>query len=423
LNRKSSKKAKVLTSLLVFILIFGFFLNFYVEAAKVSRDRIQPTAPKNLKAILVTENSVSMTWTASTDNVRVSAYNIYRNSTYIGYTTTTTYTASGLASGITYNFTVKAKDVAGNLSYVSNILTVATTHILPPLPSSVKKIVGYYAGWSAYSGFTPDKIDASKLTHINYAFANIGSDLKIAMGDSYVDPNNFSKLTNLKQQYPNLKTLISVGGWDWSGKFSNVAFTDESRTVFADSCVQFILQYGFDGVDIDWEYPVNGGLSTNVRRAGDKQNFTLLMQKLREKLDAQGSIDGKSYLLTYSGAANASYLNNTEPTLLAKYVDYANIMTYDIHGSWDSYTDFNAPLYNNTDSSPQYKWSADSAVNAWVNAGFPIGKLVMGVPFYGYKYASVNNANNGLYQTFTGASSISYAGIAANYLNNVSSTE
>ena len=293
--------------------------------------------------------------------------------------------------------------------------TAAPTVTPTPLPST--KIVGYYAAWAAYSGFTPDKIDAGKLTHINYAFANIGSDLKIALGYPDVDPSNIAKLNALKQVNPNLKTIIAVGGWSWSARFSDAALTEESRTIFADSCVDFIVKYGFDGIDIDWEYPVSGGLSTNTRRPEDKNNFTLLMQKIREKIDARGVIDGKDYLLTFAGAAGSWYLNNIELNKIVQYIDYANVMTYDFHGSWDKYTDFNAPLYNNTDLSPQYKDSVDTGVNAWLQTGFPANKLIMGVPFYGYVFKAVTNSNHGLYQTYSGGSSISYANIAANYLN------
>ncbi|MDF2539155.1 MAG: glycoside hydrolase family 18 [Herbinix sp.] len=295
--------------------------------------------------------------------------------------------------------------------------TVIPTPAPTPLPGGTKKIVGYYAAWAAYSGFTPDKLDAGKLTHINYAFANIGGDFKITLGYPDVDPSNISKLNSLKQINPNLKTLIAVGGWSWSGRFSDAALTEETRTIFADSCVDFIVKYGFDGIDIDWEYPVAGGLSTNVRRLEDKYNFTLLMKTLREKLDARGNVDGKHYLLSFSGAAGTWYINNVELKNLQQYTDYANVMTYDIHGSWDTHTDFNAPLYNSSDASPQMKWSVDSSINAWINAGYPKEKLVMGVPFYGYIYKAVTNNNNGLYQTYSGANAISYANIAGNYLN------
>ncbi|MEY8353230.1 glycoside hydrolase family 18 protein [Lachnospiraceae bacterium 54-53] len=283
--------------------------------------------------------------------------------------------------------------------------------------AETEKMVGYYAAWAAYSGYFPDQIDAGKLTHINYAFANIGPDLRLTLGYPDVDPQNIKLLNSLKEKNPGLKTLLSVGGWNWSGNFSDAALTDASRTAFADSCVEFIVTYGFDGVDIDWEYPVSGGLTANGRRPEDKKNFTLLLRKIREKLEERGKADGRHYLLTIAGGADRSYVNNVELAEVAGYLDYANIMTYDLHGHWDSRTDLLAPLYDNSDPSPQYKISVDQAVNTWLDASFPAQKLVMGIPFYGYLYSSVQNSNNGMYQTFGGASSIGYQAIKANYLN------
>lgn len=278
------------------------------------------------------------------------------------------------------------------------------------------KIVGYYSSWSAYSNYTPDKIDANKITHLNYAFANIGDDLRIALGDPEVDIANFQKIRTLKNTNKNLKSLISVGGWTWSGKFSDLALTEDSRTKFAKSAVEFILKHGFDGVDIDWEYPVSGGLSTNKTRPDDKKNFTLLLKTLRRELDEQGKKDGKDYLLTIAGAAGSSFVKNTELGILHQYIDYANIMAYDIHGNWDKFTDFNAPLYS-TRTSPHSKWSINASIDGWLNAGFPVDKLVMGLPFYGYKYDKVANSNNGLHQSYSKGSSISYKDIASGYLN------
>lgn len=416
------KKRVSMSFLLVFALILTTLPGLTVFAAKP--DKILPTAPANLTAASITDTTVSLSWNKSTDNVGVASYYVYKDSSYIGNSVNLSLNVTGLKPANTYKFYVRARDAAGNLSAASNTVSVTTVNSTVPIPTPTptpvaitKNIVGYYAAWAAYSGFTPDKLDAGKLTHINYAFANIGSDLKIVLGYPDVDPSNIVKLNALKQVNPNLKTLISVGGWSWSGRFSDAALTDASRTVFADSCVDFIVKYGFDGVDLDWEYPVSGGMSTNTKRPEDKQNFTLLLKKVRERLDARGLTDGKHYLLTIAGGAGSGYVNNTELGILHQYIDYANIMTYDIHGTWDKYTDFNSPLYNNSDTSPQYKWSIDSSVNAWLNAGFPAAKLVLGIPFYGYRYDAVTNSNNGLYQTYSGGASISYANIASNYLN------
>jgi len=144
------------------------------------------------------------------------------------------------------------------------------------------------------------------------------------------------------------------------------------------------------------------------------------LQKLREKLDAQGQLDGQKYLLTIAGGADTTYTGNTELSLIAKYVDYATIMTYDIHGIWDSYTDLNAPLYAPTETSPQYKWSADQSVKTWIAGGFPASKIVMGVPFYGYIFNGVSGGGTGLYKTYTSGKSISYDSVLSTYLSNSS---
>lgn len=285
------------------------------------------------------------------------------------------------------------------------------------------RIVAYYAGWASYSGREVAHIDASKITHLNYAFANIGLDGRIAVGDPTVDTlklfpgddltapfhGNFNQLRLLKEKHPHLKTLIAIGGWSWSGRFSDVALTDESRRRFADSVVDFVVRFGFDGVDIDWEYPVSGGLPGNARRPADKQNFTLLMQELRTQLDAQGEKDGSKYLLTFAGAAATYYTNNVELNRLHEIVDYINIMTYDLTGPWEPLTGLNSPLSRVLGAPLQPGWSAYDSVQLYNSRGVPLEKIVLGVPFYGYRFQGVPNQSNGLNQTFTQAAAITYA--------------
>lgn len=134
-------------------------------------------------------------------------------------------------------------------------------------------------------------------------------------------------------------------------------------------------------------------MADNVTRPEDKQNFTLLMAKLREKLDEQEAKDGKKLLSYVCGRGRHGVRPN-------------------------SFTDLNAPLYTPNEASPQYKWSCDDAVELWLNKGFPKSKIVMGVPFYGIKFNGVSNTNSGIYQTFKSGGSLSYDSIASGYLNN-----
>lgn len=287
-----------------------------------------------------------------------------------------------------------------------------------PSVSSEKLLVGYYAGWASYKGYTPQKVPAGQLTHLNYAFAKIDpATSRLALADPDNDRKNFAALQVLKQKNSRLKTLISVGGWDYSTFFSDVASTSARREAFAQSCLDFILEHGFDGVDLDWEYPVSGGLAGNTNRLQDKQNFTLLLKAIREKLDSQSKQDGRRYYLTIAGAANTSYLSKIEPQAVAELVDYLFLMAYDMHGPWDSYADFNAPLYQPQETSPQYKNSVYDGIAAYRKSGVPASKLVLGMPLYGYVYQGVSSQNNGLYSRFSSANSISYDTICSVYLN------
>ncbi len=161
---------------------------------------------------------------------------------------------------------------------------------------SPQHIIAYFSSWSIYARqyFVTD-IAADMLTNINYAFANISDAGECTLGDAWADTQfpypgekegdgvlgNFHQLQLLKEQNPNLQTLISIGGWTWSAKFSDLALTDASRKKFAASCLAFMKQYGFDGLDIDWEYPTGGGNTGNVERAEDPANFILLLTELR----------------------------------------------------------------------------------------------------------------------------------------------
>ena len=276
------------------------------------------------------------------------------------------------------------------------------------------EIVGYYASWAAAQGYTPDKLPAERFTQINYAFAKL-QDGKAVLGDPTRDGETLRELTALRRRNPNLKLVLSLGGWDDSAGFSDAAVSEESRKVFAQSCADLLLTHDLDGVDLDWEYPVSGGAAGVVHRPQDKQNFTLLLRELRQTLDRQGRQRGKRYILTVAGAVSGGYLNNIEPKAVAETVDHIFLMAYDLHGPWDSTADFNAPLYAPTDGPPRCRTSVNDGVSAWLAQGVPAEKLVLGMPLYGYIYQGVDRRNSGLYQPFESARSISWDKVKSEY--------
>jgi len=159
-----------------------------------------------------------------------------------------------------------------------------------------KRVVAYFPEWKVrdeYLGYSIEDIPWEFLTHINYAFAKI-VDGKVHPIDENLFYSNMKKIKEFKKEYKKVKVLISVGGWTDSGEFSDVALTEENRRKFAKSALELIKEFNLDGIDIDWEFPVSGGLPTNKARPEDKENFTLLLKTLREVL----SEENKDLLLT-----------------------------------------------------------------------------------------------------------------------------
>jgi chitinase len=254
------------------------------------------------------------------------------------------------------------------------------------------KIIGYVAG---YEDFDPVKIDASKLTHINYAFANIDNgNVKFELE---TDSTKIVSLIALKDQNPLLKILYSIGGWVWSDQFSNIAAYDTSRKKFARSAVKLMKLYGFDGIDIDWEFPGQRE-QDNIFRPADKENFTLLLVELRKQLDLEAKTDGSNYLLTIATGANQEYINHTDLKKAHQYLDFINVMCYDYYNGWYYQTGHHANLY----PSKQEKFGGNSVIESidrFLEIGIPANKLILGIPFYGRKWQKVTPQNNGLYQS------------------------
>ena len=254
------------------------------------------------------------------------------------------------------------------------------------------KIIGYVAG---YEDFDSALVDASKLTHINYAFANIvDGNAKFELD---IDSSKIASLIALKKKNPDLKVLYSVGGWVWSDQFSHVAAYQSAREKFAISCVQLMKKHGFDGVDLDWEFPGQRA-EDNALRPSDKENFTLLLAEIRKQLESQGKIDDNHYLLTIATGADQAYINHTNLGKAHEYLDFINVMCYDFYNGWYYQAGHHANLY----PSDKEKFGGNSgleAITRHIKAGVPADKLIMGIPFYGRQWEKVAPGNNGLYQS------------------------
>lgn len=215
-------------------------------------------------------------------------------------------------------------------------------------------VVAYVTSWSRVMP------DPTVMTHINYAFGHVNDTFD---GVRIDNPRRLKYISSLKSANPGLKVMLSVGGWG-SGRFSEMASDAARRRSFAEDCLKAVVDFNLDGIDIDWEYPTSdmAGISSSP---DDRENFSLLMKDLREVL-------GQERLLTLASSAYAEYIDFRS---CIQYLDFVNIMTYDMANA----PYHHAPLYE----SDITKGTCVGAVKAHVEAGVPVSKLVLGVPFYG----------------------------------------
>ncbi|KAK3893314.1 hypothetical protein Pcinc_002870 [Petrolisthes cinctipes] len=253
--------------------------------------------------------------------------------------------------------------------------------------TSQKVVTCYYSNWAYWrSGngkYTVDDIDVSVCTHLVYAFAVLDANThKMVAQDTRLDLpsglDNFRKFTNLKQQKSGLKTLVGLGGWTdsrGSYKYSDLVASPTLRAAFITHAIDFLQECGFDGLDLDWEYPAyyDGG------RQADKQNFATFVKELKEALGP------RNLLLTSAVPAAKQVIDvGYDIPKLALYLDYIHLMTYDFHGSWENHADHHSPLHKRDfDTTDLY---AEFTASYWVAKGAPANKLVLGIPLYGRTY-------------------------------------
>ena len=249
--------------------------------------------------------------------------------------------------------------------------------------AGMRKIIGYFPEWGVYdahNNFTPDKIDYTTLTEINYGFAVVKNG-EVTMHDTEKGPGLIKEL-NERTEAAGVRHIISVGGWNNSeeGVFEAATATQEGTEKLASSMVAYMLKWDFDGIDIDWEYP-----DTDA----EKESFTKLVQLVRSQLDEEGKKDDTYYSLSAAVTTNHTKIEYINPAVTAPLLDTVNVMAYDIHGAFDPITGHNAALYANSKDEDQ-KLNVAATMNEYVNTWHvPKNKLLMGIPYYGRGWGDV----------------------------------
>jgi chitinase len=258
------------------------------------------------------------------------------------------------------------------------------------MPERCHLIVGYVQD-KALPSVTPE--DARVMTHVNIAFGHI-VDGRVSAARTA----NLDCLEKLREYNPSLEILLSVGGWG-AGGFSEAAATAESREKFAESALEVVKEYRLDGIDLDWEYPCYSvaGIASSP---SDKDNFTLMLKELRTGLDRQGQSDGRHYRLTIAAGADQYYIDGTRMDQVEQYLDWVQLMTYDMRGGFQTLTGHHTNLF--TPTGDLFRPSVDACVRMFTAAGVPREKLVIGAAFYSRMWKGVPNRNNGLFQNSVG---------------------
>jgi chitinase len=275
-----------------------------------------------------------------------------------------------------------------------------------PAEAQTKRFGAYFVEWGVYDrDYVPADIPVAKLTHVNYAFLKPTETDECAIHDTWAAKGKpmdrlvygtdisrnehlgtLNQLRKLRSIRPgaHISLLFSLGGATLSnsGVFSAIAADPARRSRLAANCVAFMKQEGFDGIDIDWEFP----------KSAETANFTELIKAFRAEMQRQGPNprNGKPFLLTIAASSSVYYINFIDVAEIAPYLDWVNVMAYAKHGCWGiNHTGHNAPLLGSTEEPDGFGYSGDGGISEWLRRGMPADKLLLGLPYYGRAFQAM----------------------------------
>ncbi|XP_017086419.2 probable chitinase 10 [Drosophila eugracilis] len=263
--------------------------------------------------------------------------------------------------------------------------------------SETYKVVCYFTNWAWYrpghGKYVPEDIDASLCTHVIYAFAVLdNSSLTIKTHDTWADIDNkfYKRVVEYKKK--GLRVSVAIGGWNDSldSKYARLVLDPQARARFITSVLRFLEKYGFDGLDLDWEYPVCWQVDCAKGDPAEKHGFSALVRELSHAFKPNG--------LLLSAAVSPSKMVidiGYQVHELTQYFDWIAIMSYDFHGHWDNKTGHVAPLfYVEGDTNPSF--NGNFSIHYWLDRGTPPEKLIMGMPMYGQSYTLADQKHKSL---------------------------
>lgn len=259
------------------------------------------------------------------------------------------------------------------------------------------KVVCYFTNWAWYrqggGKYLPEDIDPDLCSHIVYGFAVLDRDsLTIKPHDTWADFDNhfYERVTAFKKK--GIKVSVAIGGWNDSAgdKYSRLVRDAAARARFIKHVVEFIEKHGFEGLDLDWEYPVCWQVECSKGFADEKEHFASWVRELSEEFRPRG------WLLSTAVSPSKTVIDaGYDIPILSKYFDWISVMAYDYHGQWDKQTGHVAPMYvHPLDINPNF--NTNFTINYWLQGGADPKKIILGMPMYGQSFSLAENTRHDL---------------------------